>query len=139
VEVEHHSRAGGARGGEPARADQRLHVVRVSDVGAELADRARDVLPGATAAQQGGRGVDPSRPARVALEQPVLDSGVRQSASLKLDGALLPALEAVAVVEQEDAGVARCAHQAGLRYRPRWTRPWCQSWSPRAAARRTSR
>ena len=57
-----------------------------------------------------------SRPARVALEQPMLDSGVRQSAPLKLDGALLPALEAVAVVEQEDARLARCAHGAGLRY-----------------------
>ena len=77
--------------------------------------------------------------AGVALQQPVLDPRGRQRAQLKRDRALLPALEAIAVVEQQYAGVARCAHQAGLRYRPRWTRPWCQSWSPRAAGRRISR
>ena len=47
VEVEHHAGAGRARRRQPARPDQRLHVVGVDDVGAQLAHRRRDLLLGA--------------------------------------------------------------------------------------------
>ena len=58
-----------ARGGEAARADQRLHVVGVHDVGAEVAHGRRDLLPARAAAQQGARRPRPPDVGRAALEQ----------------------------------------------------------------------
>jgi hypothetical protein len=137
VEVQHHAGAGRASCRERARAERRLHVVHVHHVRAQIARRRRHLVLGGAAAQQRRRGLRAADVGRATLEQPVLDAGIGERPELERDGALLAPLVAVAVVQQQDAGLA--AHRAGLRYRPRWTRPWCQSWSPRAAARRTSR
>ena len=100
MEVQHDPSPGRARRRQPARSDQRLHVVGVDDVGAQLGDRRGNLLLRRAPAQERRGGLEARRVRRAPLEQPVRVAGVRDGALLQRDRALLAALQAVAVVEQ---------------------------------------
>ncbi len=132
VQLEDDPRAGLARGGERARAEQRQHVVEVHDVGSQLHGGGGHVVLVAPAAPERSRRAAAADLGRAALEQRVDDPGAAKRSQLQLHGALLAPLEAVAVVHDEHT------HRRDYAIR-RWTRRRSRSWSPRAAARRTSR
>jgi hypothetical protein len=115
VQVEHDSRPRRPSGGEAACPDQRLHVVHVHDVRPERGDRvAKLALPRPPAQQRDG-GAGATNAGGAALEQPMLQPGAAERAQLELDRALLPSLDPVAVVNDENA--RRVGHRPGLRYR----------------------
>ena len=91
-------------------ARQRQHVVHVDHVRGELAGRRGHVVLVAPAAQQRERGSGRETSAELRSSSACAIPARRKAATLQLDGALLAALDAVAVVDDEDA------HAAGLRY-----------------------
>jgi hypothetical protein len=109
--MEDDPRPSAARGGQRARAEQRLHVVYVDDVGFELANGGGHLLLTRAAAQQRRRRLSSARAGGAPLEQAVGDAGALERTELELNRALLPALDAVAVVQQENA---RARHGTGL-------------------------
>ncbi len=103
VEVQDRPRAGGAGGCERAPAERRVEVVGVDGAGARAADRVGDLLGAQAAAEQAGRGAGAPDPGAVAREQlGVLVEVLAHEPHEVLDGALLAAGRAVAVVEEED-------------------------------------
>jgi hypothetical protein len=75
VEVKHHAGPGVADGREAARPDQRLHVVGVHHIRIECPDGVGQLGGRLTPAQQRGRGSEPTRVRRAALEQRVIHTG----------------------------------------------------------------
>ena len=112
VQVHRHGGARRAGGLEPARAHQRKHVVHVHHVGAEARHGGGHVALVAPAAQQRTRRARPARLGRATLEQRVRHAGPAQRGELQLHRALLAALDAVAVVDDQDA------HPPGYAIRP---------------------
>ena len=89
-------------------AEQRVHVVQVDDGGAEVLHGVRHLLRVVAPAQHGGGGPAGAGVAGVARQQGVRDARALEGGDLQLDGPLLAAGVAVAVVEDEDA---RRAHR----------------------------
>ncbi len=109
VQVQHDPRAGGARRGERAPAERRLHVVRVHDARAGAANGSGDVVGCEPAAQQPERGARAAQRRRVALQHLRFLAELRADQPREvLDRPLLPAGHAVAVVEQEDQATPAC-------------------------------
>ena len=83
---------------EAARPHERGDVVQVGDVGPQPGYRRRDILLVAPAAQQRHSGSGARGLGRAPLEKGVTHPGSPQRPQLQLDRALLPALDAIAVV-----------------------------------------
>ena len=110
VQVEHHRRAGGAGGGQAPRTHERLHVVGVDHVGAELARRRGQLLLVLAPAQHRRGRPELAGVAGVPLEQAVLHPRVPQRTRVQLQRALLATFDPVAVVHEQNAGGAVSGH-----------------------------
>ncbi len=103
MQLQHDPRTSLACGGERARSEQRQHVVEVDDIGAQLSRSRGHVLLDAPAAKERARRTAASDLGGAALEQRVDDPGAAQRGELQLHRALLAALQAVAVMDDEHA------------------------------------
>ena len=110
MEVQDDARAGLARRGESAPAERRVDVVGVHDARAGAAHRLPHLLGPEAAAQEPGRRAARRQRRGVALEHlDVLAEVLADQPREVLDGAFLPAGDAVAVVQEQDHG----ARQSG--------------------------
>src|SRR4029079_8600750 len=103
VEVHDDGGAGAAGGLQGARPEQGQRVVGMHHVGVQVLHGGPDVVLVAAAPQQRPRGGRARYLGRRALEQRVLNTGPAERLELQLDRALLASLQAVAVVDDEDA------------------------------------
>jgi hypothetical protein len=103
VQVQDDARAGRARGGERAPAQRGLDVVGVHDARAGALDGVGDLGRAEPAEQQTARRVAPRERGRVALQDlGLLAQLAADQPRQVLDRPLLPAGDAIAVVQQED-------------------------------------
>ena len=111
VEVEHRAGAGRAGRGQRAPAEQRMDVVGVDDVGAQAAHGAPDLVGVQPAGGQRSCRRDPADlGARALYQLDGVPAGAQQGHQVG-DRALLASLEAVPVMQQQDAHDAIMPHR----------------------------